>query len=80
MRVKNVQDLLSDVSKVWCQMTHPSPMWPVNGQYRCPKCLRLFPVPWEQRQAQIVPITSGKEPELVSAVSSRRAVSHQPAA
>jgi hypothetical protein len=83
MLVRNLQGLLSSVSKVWCQTTHPSPMWPVNGQYRCPKCLRQFPVPWEEKQAQVVPITAGREPELVatvSSVSSRRAVSRQPAA
>ena len=25
---------------------HPEPMWPINGKYRCPKCLRLYPVRW----------------------------------
>lgn len=34
----------------WCYKTHPAPMWPVGGKYRCPKCLRTFPVPWEERQ------------------------------
>jgi hypothetical protein len=25
---------------------HPDPMWPINGTYRCPKCLRVYPVRW----------------------------------
>jgi hypothetical protein len=24
-------------------------MWPINGMYQCPKCLRRYPVPWEQK-------------------------------
>jgi hypothetical protein len=35
------------VLQFWCTLTHPSPMWPVKGQYRCPKCLRVYPVKWE---------------------------------
>ncbi|MCX6623603.1 MAG: hypothetical protein NTY38_21565 [Acidobacteria bacterium] len=31
----------------WCYLMHPDPMWPVNGQYRCPACQHLYPVPWE---------------------------------
>lgn len=25
-------------------------MWPVNGYYRCPECLRTYPVPWSNRR------------------------------
>ena len=32
---------------VWCRLAHPTPMWPHHGHYRCPKCSRLFSVPWE---------------------------------
>lgn len=39
--------LLSSLSRSWCQAMHPSPMWPVNGQYRCPTCMRVYPVAWE---------------------------------
>ena len=38
---------LSFLSNWWCYKTHPTPMWPVLGKYRCPKCLRQYPVPWE---------------------------------
>jgi len=27
-------------------------MWPVNGQYRCPECLRTYPVPWSNNAAE----------------------------
>ena len=35
------------VGRSWCQAMHPDPMWPINGAYQCPKCLRRFAVPWE---------------------------------
>ncbi|MDX2153787.1 MAG: hypothetical protein SFV54_23800 [Bryobacteraceae bacterium] len=39
----------SSLNRMWCQLMHPSPMWPVNGQYRCPECMRVYQVPWEER-------------------------------
>ena len=39
----------SAVSRSWCQAMHPDPMWPINGSYQCPKCLKRYPVPWEQQ-------------------------------
>jgi hypothetical protein len=41
-----VQDLFHWLSGRWCYVTHPAPMWPVNGRYRCPKCFRTYSVPW----------------------------------
>ncbi len=38
----------SAIQKNWCYIMHPDPMWPVNGVYRCPKCLNEYPVAWEQ--------------------------------
>jgi hypothetical protein len=35
----------------WCRVMHPDPMWPVSGMYQCPRCLRKYPVPWEQKPA-----------------------------
>jgi len=32
---------------LWCSVMHPSPMWPINGYYRCPKCRRTYAVPWQ---------------------------------
>ena len=30
----------------WCKLMHPAPMTPIHGYYRCPSCLRKYPVPW----------------------------------
>jgi hypothetical protein len=43
-----MKDLWTKAAGVWCQFAHPAPMWPVKGRYRCPKCLRSYPVAWEQ--------------------------------
>lgn len=40
---------LEAVARVWCNVMHPDPMWPIRGFYRCPKCHRKYPVPWESR-------------------------------
>lgn len=39
--------LWSSIAALWCRLTHPAPMWPVHGHYRCPACWRQYPVPWE---------------------------------
>jgi hypothetical protein len=36
------------MTTVWCRAFHPDPMLPVHGIYRCPSCLRLYPVPWQE--------------------------------
>jgi hypothetical protein len=40
------------LSGLWCYWMHPAPMWPVNGQYRCPSCQRQYPVPWENGETR----------------------------
>ena len=40
--------LWTSISSAWCQMIHRSPMWPVNGKYRCRTCMREYSVPWEE--------------------------------
>ncbi len=42
-----MKSVRSRVATVWCKLMHPAPMWPVNGHYQCPACLRSYPVPWE---------------------------------
>ena len=37
------------VRQAWCHLMHPAPMWPVHGQYCCPRCGLAFSVPWETR-------------------------------
>ena len=47
--------LWTSFSSLWCQMMHPSPMWPVKGKYRCPTCMREFSVPWEEAKEEPAP-------------------------
>jgi hypothetical protein len=35
------------IRTAWCRLAHPAPLWPRHGHYQCPKCLRLYTVPWE---------------------------------
>jgi hypothetical protein len=39
-------------ARAWCKLMHPDPMWPVSGFYRCPTCLRQYPVQWESHPSQ----------------------------
>ena len=69
-----VSGLPERMARTWCRLTHPAPMWPVNGHYRCPECLRSFEVPWadpkrnptvvKQSQARRAP--GGAMPPLAS--------------
>lgn len=43
-----VNSFVSSVGSSWCQLMHPDPMWPVNGEYQCRVCFRKYPVAWEQ--------------------------------
>ena len=31
---------------LWCSMMHSNIRWPINGYYLCPRCKRLYRVPW----------------------------------
>jgi hypothetical protein len=35
----------------WCKTMHAGAMWPVNGKYICPDCLREYPVAWNSLPA-----------------------------
>ena len=50
-----VNTFVSAVGSSWCQLMHPDPMWPVNGEYQCRVCLRKYPVAWEQPEAVPAP-------------------------
>ena len=42
--------------KFWCRHFHKKVLRPVHGKYACVTCLRLWPVPWEDRQGtQVAP-------------------------
>lgn len=55
-----MKSVFSSLSRFWCQAMHPSPMWPVNGQYRCPACMRTYRVPWEDSPFSAVAAESHK--------------------
>jgi hypothetical protein len=45
--LKSIAGVFEGPARAWCKLMHPDPMWPVNGFYRCPSCLRQYPVQWE---------------------------------
>ena len=60
-----VNSFVSAVGASWCQLMHPDPMWPVNGEYQCRVCLRKYPVAWEQPE----PAPENHRPSAASAES-----------
>jgi hypothetical protein len=70
----------SRLTDLWCRLMHPSPMWPVNGHYRCSVCLRSYPVPWEKRPVGtkapvvVLPIRTNEAPVRASKPAARIAV------
>jgi hypothetical protein len=46
-----MKSLRFELGTLWCKSMHPAPMWPAHGHYRCPTCLRSYPVPWEHPPA-----------------------------
>ncbi len=69
-----MKGLWSYLADTWCKLMHPAPMWPVNGRYQCPKCLRSYRVPWEENRCA-VPVrveTAAPRPVLVASRSTAR--------
>jgi hypothetical protein len=48
--IRNLTHLQSAIAEFWCHAMHPSPMWPVNGEYQCRQCFRRYRVPWEHTE------------------------------
>jgi hypothetical protein len=44
--LKSMEGFYREAAEQWCHFAHSQPMWPVNGEYRCPTCHRTYPVPW----------------------------------
>jgi hypothetical protein len=42
---------IQDLRVRWCRWMHRTPMWPINGRYRCPTCMREYEVPWANHDA-----------------------------
>ena len=47
--VEGLQNAVEGIARRWCYLAHPDPMWPVCGTYRCPRCHRVYTVPWEKK-------------------------------
>ncbi len=43
--------MVERVLKFWCRHFHRALLRPARGKYLCAKCLRAWPVPWEQPTA-----------------------------
>ena len=73
--------LVDGLSEWWCVKMHPEPMRPVNHIYRCPKCLRVFPVPWDpprtkpaEKVAAFVGPTDAPELDMLEALETLETV------
>jgi hypothetical protein len=42
-----IRSAWSWLNETWCNVAHPSPLWPIHGRYRCPACFRVYQVEWE---------------------------------
>jgi hypothetical protein len=49
--LKRISYAFEGPARLWCKLKHPAPMWPISGYYRCPECLRQYPVLWEAPQS-----------------------------
>jgi hypothetical protein len=52
--LKSMESFYRGAAEHWCHFAHSEPMWPVNGEYRCPTCHRTYPVPWANAPAKAV--------------------------
>jgi hypothetical protein len=48
----------SKLGAMWCEVMHNSPMWPINGQYQCRTCGRVYPVQWAGGQSYVPSVRS----------------------
>jgi hypothetical protein len=75
--LNRISSAMERAARAWCKFKHHDPMWPVSGYYRCPDCLRQYPVAWEVQPmpAQIAdikqfrPVVNGLRPELVQSAN-----------
>ena len=44
------------IAELWCRNLHSKAMWPIQGKYTCPDCLRQYPVVWEVKEAPVQPV------------------------
>ena len=54
--LKSMESLYRGAAENWCRFAHAEPMWPVNGEYRCPTCHRTYEVPWANTASSAKPL------------------------
>jgi hypothetical protein len=61
-----MKSLIDVLERFWCKSFHPAPMWPIHGHYRCPRCLRLYPVAWEVQDdyCEVIPSPCRRQPSI----------------
>jgi hypothetical protein len=69
--VEGIQNVVEGMARRWCYLAHPDPMWPVCGTYRCPRCHRVYMVPWEKKEAPLVDRRVRPMPSSVPAMLDR---------
>jgi hypothetical protein len=47
VKLDEIQQNWTRLMGIWCSLMHPTPMWPIHGHYECPKCHRIYGVPWK---------------------------------
>ena len=52
--LRSMEGFYREAAEHWCHFAHSEPMWPVNGEYRCPSCLRTYKIPWAKTEPQTV--------------------------
>jgi hypothetical protein len=57
-----MEAMINRVNRIWCEIMHNAPMWPMHGQYECRTCGRHYNVEWagEPAHAPTAPIATWK--------------------
>ncbi len=45
--MNTIKSTWSWLNRAWCNVAHPTPLWPIHGKYQCPSCFRVYQVGWE---------------------------------
>jgi hypothetical protein len=52
-------ELVSACGEFWCKLLHKKVSMPICGHYRCMRCNRIYPVPWEGPQQSHLHVVPG---------------------
>jgi hypothetical protein len=45
-----MEAMIEKVNRIWCEIMHAEPMWPIHGRYQCRTCGLHYLVNWEQER------------------------------